>query len=462
MYNIIKKQNGERFAQTIRNFHSGIFDVPNIDRIVQYAGNDAEPIMDYLNFLRGIKIEKHNTYTDPITMLNAAGYDAYVADSLEKQNAIKKYFAPREELCTFDDPYRYKACYIINAVHKNIDKYKRADFVNPKCDDEYATSVISIQISRSGGIISIKNRYNNSDNTFCSNPDNIINGLSASLMNFFNIDFSSKWKELPSGYQLVDKHICKYNQEINGVYFGDGFYIKNEEIVKINKDYEFLLGRGLILNLKKRTVSNVASTTDEMTALESAIKSGKINSIKYPNGLRYFYVNKKHILTVLNDEIVWMNISDSPKLTLSYFQNLSGSFDFCNIKNICFHGLNLYHVSQMKFKYINSLHFTAIKNMCGLFDFSGVDNLEILFGDFSKSNDLKFNTNAKSISLKIVSGLHKMLDFSNVENLDMNAVNLSKVPEIKLNPYGKIHIDENTLISGNKILAPYLDIIKVR
>ena len=62
----------------------------------------------------------------------------------------------------------------------------------------------------------------------------------------------------------------------------------------------------------------------------------------------------------------------------------------------------------------------------------------------------------------LITSKKQLTDFSNVENLDMNAVNLSKVPEIKLNPYGKIHIDENTLISGNKILAPYLDIIKVR
>ncbi len=462
MYDIIKKQNGERFAQTIRKCNAPVFDIANIDTILKYAGNDAEPIMDYLNFLRDIKIEKHDTCTDPITLLNTAGYDAYVADSLEKQNAIRKYFAPKEELCTFDDPYRYKACYIINAVHKNADKYKRADFINPKCDDEYATSVISIQISRCGGVISIKNRYNNSDNTFSSNPDNIINGLSASLMNFFNIDFSSKFKELPSGYQLVDKHICKCNHEINGVYFGDGFYIKNEEIIKINKDYEFLLGHGLILNLKKRTVTNVASATDDLPALESAIKSGKINSIKHPNELRYFYVNKKHILTVLNNEIVWLNVSDAPKLTLSYFQNLCGRFDFCNIKNICFHGLNLYHVLQMNFRYVDSLRFSANNNMYGIFDFSGVNNLEIDFSNFTKSENLKFNKNAKSISLKFVCGIHNTLDFSNVENLDMNAVNLSNVPEIKLNPYGKIRIDENTLNSGCKILTPYLNTIKIR
>lgn len=51
MYDIIKKQNGERFAKAVRNYDNGIFDVPNIDKIVKYAGRDAEPIMQYVKML---------------------------------------------------------------------------------------------------------------------------------------------------------------------------------------------------------------------------------------------------------------------------------------------------------------------------------------------------------------------------------------------------------------------------
>ncbi len=56
MYEIIKKQNGERFAKAIRNYDNGIFDIPNIDKIVRYAGRDAEPIMQYLISLKDVKI----------------------------------------------------------------------------------------------------------------------------------------------------------------------------------------------------------------------------------------------------------------------------------------------------------------------------------------------------------------------------------------------------------------------
>ncbi len=66
----------------------------------------------------------------PIRLLDKAGYDAYIADTLEKQNAIQKYYATGEGLCTFRDPDRFKKYYIINAVRKDVDKIKRGDDMN--------------------------------------------------------------------------------------------------------------------------------------------------------------------------------------------------------------------------------------------------------------------------------------------------------------------------------------------
>ena len=65
MYDIIKKQNGERFAKAIRNYDNGIFDIPNIDKIVKYAGRDAEPIMQYLISLKNIKIVETGNPQNP-------------------------------------------------------------------------------------------------------------------------------------------------------------------------------------------------------------------------------------------------------------------------------------------------------------------------------------------------------------------------------------------------------------
>ena len=111
VYDLIKKQNGEKFAQTIRTYHNGIFEVPAIVDIVRYAGRDAEPIKEYLGSLIKISVAQQEVHMDPIKLLRKAGYYAYVVNTLEEQNAIKGYFRYGEKLCTFGDPDRFKKYY---------------------------------------------------------------------------------------------------------------------------------------------------------------------------------------------------------------------------------------------------------------------------------------------------------------------------------------------------------------
>jgi len=103
VYDIIKRQNGEAFAKAIRNYDSGIFDVPDLARIVRYAGRNAMPLLPFLESLKEIQIEEVAGHLSPFKLLELAGYDAYYADTLEKQNAIQKYFESHEKLCTFKD-----------------------------------------------------------------------------------------------------------------------------------------------------------------------------------------------------------------------------------------------------------------------------------------------------------------------------------------------------------------------
>ena len=77
--------------------------------------------MSYLISLKNIQIEEHAVHRNPIELLDKAGYNAYVADTLEKQNAISKYYKDSEKLCTFRDPNRFKKYCIINAVRKDVD-----------------------------------------------------------------------------------------------------------------------------------------------------------------------------------------------------------------------------------------------------------------------------------------------------------------------------------------------------
>ncbi|MCQ2598843.1 MAG: hypothetical protein MJ187_00480 [Alphaproteobacteria bacterium] len=210
VYEIIKKQNGEKFARVLRP----VLDLPNIVDIIKYAGKserDAQDILPYVSSLRVFTTQPTDT-NDPFELLHRAGYEfVEYADTLEKQNAIQKYFRSHEELCTFTDPHRFEKFYIVNAVKYNIDSIKPSP--NPARQDEYGTSVISIQMLKAGGRISIKNRYNhtveNPDNTFGSNPDEIISGLSLALKAKFNIDWQLTDINLPAGFTLIQDNILE-------------------------------------------------------------------------------------------------------------------------------------------------------------------------------------------------------------------------------------------------------------
>ncbi len=264
MYDIIKRQNGEAFAKAILHYDASLFEMDDLPRIVKFAGRNALPILATLKRIKngelGLKTKKEGK--TPYELLAEAGYDAYYADTLEKQNAIQKYFAPGEELCTFRDSNRFKNYYIIHAVKKNVDEIKRADFVGrEERQDEYGTSVISIQVYKGGGFISIKNRYNhkveNPDNTFDSNPDKIIEGLSDAIKKEFGTDFIS----LPGNYLFANGMILNYYSEYGGVYSGEGFYFRDGKLHEVNKDKEFLVNDYFLFDMQKKEFSSLLSPT---------------------------------------------------------------------------------------------------------------------------------------------------------------------------------------------------------
>ena len=268
MFNKIKKQNGERFSKAIRGYHNGIFEIPNLLSIVKHAGHgreDAEAVIPYLMTLLTRRDEKEEKVEDPFELLKRAGYEAYHADTLDKQNSIRKYFASGEELCTFNDSTRFKNYYIVNCVHKDVDSVTREDFRgNEKRQDAYGTSVISIQMSKNGGFISIKNRYNhvvpNCDNTFQSNPDNIIEGLSKALQEHFNVAFEAT-HNLPDNYVLAGEQAVKVNMEVDGVNIGDHCYVHNGSLVEMI-EHEYLFDY-FVFSAKTKTMRMIEGVSVE-------------------------------------------------------------------------------------------------------------------------------------------------------------------------------------------------------
>lgn len=51
----IKKQNGEKFAQYLRSYHNGIFEIKNVVELLKYAGHDADAAEDIAPYLKALQ-----------------------------------------------------------------------------------------------------------------------------------------------------------------------------------------------------------------------------------------------------------------------------------------------------------------------------------------------------------------------------------------------------------------------
>lgn len=318
VYDIIKKQNGEGFARVLRD--KGLLDIPDVVDIVKYSGHtaqDAEEIFPYLWSLKEFQETGNTTPTDPFQLLDQAGYHAYEVHNLEDQNSLRRFFRKNEELCTFRDMHRYENNYIIHAVKHDVwrDPYAIKPAKNPQRQDEYGTSVISIQIRKSGGFISIKNRYNhtvsNPDQTFNSNPDEIIAGLSAALKGYFNVDWQSTGVSLPEGFILSGNQILKTNFEINNHYIGDGFYTQDASVIDIDKNNQVQLDYFIWDNKQKKLLNPLKAYDCFPDIFNDFIQDKKVTiSGKAPN--QTILVDGEKVIEIENNHIVTLNM---PHLT---------------------------------------------------------------------------------------------------------------------------------------------------
>lgn len=178
-------------------------------------------------------------------LLDKTGYILYECKTEKDIQKFKKYYAEGEELCTFRGN-RLNRCYVFFAVKKDVDSIKREDYKEPFREDEYGTSVISIQFTRGGGsYLSIKNRYNhtvpNPDATFSNNLDNIIPGLKYAFEKDYNLSYRKTEDEFDIPYYVFadgDKYY-KYNYEINNIYYClNNIIIDNFEVKRYSDEYQ--------------------------------------------------------------------------------------------------------------------------------------------------------------------------------------------------------------------------------
>ena len=202
----------------------------------------------------------------PYQLLDENGYNLYECNSEEEIQSFKKYYKSGEELCTFRGGNRLNRCVVFFAVKKDVEEIKREDFNNPKREDEYGTSVMSIQFTKSqNSTVSIKNRYNhtvnNPDATYGNDLDKIVPGLTQSfekLLSERGLTLNSSNIEafyIPGYVVADDGKYYKYNMEIFGDYFCPGnVIIDHGNVIKLEPEKQELIDY-FILDKENKTLS---------------------------------------------------------------------------------------------------------------------------------------------------------------------------------------------------------------
>ena len=274
---------------------------------------------------------------DPYTLMKKVGYTLYKCISENDIQNFKKYYASGEELCTFKGD-RLNTCYVYFAVKDNASSLKREDFKNPKREDLYGTSVISIQFTKDEAhTLSIKNRYNhtviNPDATYSNNLENIIDGLTNSFAKYEGM-YQKNFNDFSIPGYIRDRNgiYYKYNYEINNVYYCPNNVVLDNFDAKIYDKEKYIIIDYFIIDLvNKRITSNY---NDGLISLLS-----NINKIEIINEDK----SKKMIINGENKETI-IKLDDRNRITSvenSYTTNIEDDFLRYNttIDNISFPSL---------------------------------------------------------------------------------------------------------------------------
>ena len=255
VYDIIKRQNGEAFAQGIRRYDNGIFDVPNLPEIVKFAGRNPLPLLPFLESLKQVKIPEIETGKSPFELLTEAGYDAFYADTLEKQNQIDEQLiniTALNSIIAEKDATILSLQNQLREVSKQIDemtieyRFSRVT-VSVLLDSSFGFSLCDVSDFNTGR--ALKEIFSNFT-TFqvygVALEDNY--NVNAGLANFFIVD------RLPiqEGYADVELHLTFNGEEFNVDSLDDNtnyrycsyfefFYNANNEVSKVDIHTNFSL-----------------------------------------------------------------------------------------------------------------------------------------------------------------------------------------------------------------------------
>ena len=448
----IKKKYGEQMMHYCRECFPTILNMPGklveiLNKHFYYVkdslyddikeNHKEEEFNDFVYSNAGLKNEYdiRDVSKTPKELLDDAGYDLFECKTVEEVNSFKKYFVLGEQLCTFLDPAsRLENKYVFFAVKKNILDIKREDFLIPDRQDEYGTSVISIQFTRDkNNHLSIKNRYNevvnNPDSTFDNNLDNIIPGLTMSFYKAYGIreiyDENSEFQM--DNYISIDEEYYKYSYKLNDIYYcTNNIIVDNGNVIKYDPEKYIIMDYFIIDLVNKKIDVYDNKLRDSFSEV-----IGKIKNIEIVRNQDY-----KNVYITNEENNVF-------ELALSFDNKLIG------IKNNKINELpNRFLVSNQYLKY---LEFNEVRNIGNEVLYANTD-LEVLklenaqiIGDYFLMNNmalkeinldkvirtgddfLKRNLLINEISMKSLEDAGMSFMFSNKETRTINMPNLVKV-----------------------------------
>ena len=311
----IKKRYGEKFSHLCRDLFPTLLDKEGLlQKLISEHFPPSRELYDditknnltsafktYIYGLTKLDSGTKTTNMSPEELFDKAGYILYPECQTEADIQSFRHYYYRggptpeykggqpvlhsgEELCTFKGD-RLEIDRVWFAVKKNVDEIRREEFKNPRREDDYGVSVLSIQFSRTNpSWLSIKNRYNhtiqdvNPDATFGNNLDNIIEGLTQAFVEKYHITLTNQGQEtleIPGYVQAADGKFYKYNLETDGIYYCPGnVIIKNGEAKTLDKD-RYILFDYFVLDLNTNEIKDLSASQDSFPESVGRIKSVK-------------------------------------------------------------------------------------------------------------------------------------------------------------------------------------------
>ena len=359
---LIKRHYGEKLSHLCRKYFPTIleeegrlFDI--ISRKFAYSRLLYDDIINnhYEEEFKNIVYNQYDNTKDedineiikaPQELLDEAGYVLYECHSEDDIQEFKKYYTDKEKLCTFNGD-RLERCRVFFAVKKNVDEIKREDFRGKEDrQDEYGTSVISIQFTKDNrNTLSIKNRYNhtvsNPDATFSNNLENIIPGLTRSFEKYYNLHINSNITErdLP-GYTLAsDGRYYKYNFEKDNIYYCPNNVIIDHFDAHQYDTSRYLIIDNLILDMKEKTfetleMKNNPAKDDSFCCLHRPISSIRVEN--KDNNTKEIILDGDIVITIndKNEIIKYKNHHDIEKNIYLGFLNENRALEELDAPNI--------------------------------------------------------------------------------------------------------------------------------